>query len=102
MSVVNVCVHNVVRYRLRSRCATCPNTAWLLFFGFSIAIVAAVAAAVYLSKKRINMAGLSIGVVRALEPSPPCRHHEHRRPAVSCAPSHPVLHRTVCVCACLP
>jgi hypothetical protein len=50
-------------YRLRSRCATCPNTAWLLFLGFSLALVCAVAAAVYLSKKRINMAGLSIGVV---------------------------------------
>jgi hypothetical protein len=50
-------------YRLRSRCATCPSTAWLLFLAFSFAIVAGVAAAVYLSKKRINMAGLSIGVV---------------------------------------
>ncbi len=52
------------RYRLRSRCTTCPSTAWLLFLAFSLAIVAGVGAAVYLSKKRINMAGLSIGVVR--------------------------------------
>ncbi len=50
-------------YRLKAACAPCPNTAWLLFLGFSLAIVAAVGAAVYLSKKRINMAGLSIGVV---------------------------------------
>ncbi len=52
-------------YRLRGRCAKCPDTAWLLFLGFALAIVAAVAAAVYLSGKRINMAGLSIGVVSA-------------------------------------
>ncbi len=52
-------------YRLRGRCAKCPDTAWLLFLGFALAIVAAVAAAVYLSGKRINLAGLSIGVVSA-------------------------------------
>jgi hypothetical protein len=51
-------------YRLRGKCASCPNTAWLLFFGFAVVITAAVAAAVYLAGKRINMAGLSIGVVR--------------------------------------
>lgn len=51
-------------YRLRSKCHTCPNTAWLLFLSFSIAIVAAVAAAIYLNSKRINLAGLSVGVVR--------------------------------------
>jgi hypothetical protein len=45
----------------------CPNNAWLLFLGFAGAIVACVAAAVYLSKKRINMAGLSVGVVRSLQ-----------------------------------
>ncbi len=53
-------------YRLASKCVKCPNTAWLLFLSFAIAIVAAVAAAVYLSKKRVNLAGLSVGVVRAL------------------------------------
>jgi hypothetical protein len=52
-------------YRLRSKCATCPNTAWLLFLLFAIAVLAAVTGAVYLSKKRINMAGLSVGVVRS-------------------------------------
>jgi hypothetical protein len=55
-------------YRLRGKCASCPNTAWLLFFGFALAILAAVAAAVYLAGKRINMAGLSIGVVRCAVP----------------------------------
>ncbi len=52
-------------YRLRGRCAKCPDTAWLLFLGFALAVIAAAAAAVYLSGKRINMAGLSIGVVSA-------------------------------------
>jgi hypothetical protein len=51
-------------YRLRSKCRTCPNTAWLLFLSFVIAIVTAVAAAIYLNNKRINLAGLSVGVVR--------------------------------------
>jgi hypothetical protein len=51
-------------YRRRAKCTTCPNTAWLLFLGFALMIIGAVAAAVYLSKKRINMAGLSVGVVR--------------------------------------
>ena len=47
-------------YRLKGRCASCPNTAWLLFLLFS---AVAVVGAVYLSKKRINMAGLSVGVL---------------------------------------
>ncbi len=51
-------------YRRSGECHTCPNTAWLLFLSFALAIVAAVAAAVYLSKKRVNLAGLSVGVVR--------------------------------------
>jgi hypothetical protein len=50
-------------YRLRSKCTKCPNTAWLLLLLFSLAILTAVTAAVHLSKKRINMAGLSVGVV---------------------------------------
>ena len=50
-------------YRLSGTCHKCPNTAWLLFLLFSLAIVAAVAVAVYLSKKKINFAVLSIGVV---------------------------------------
>jgi hypothetical protein len=52
-------------YQRKGKCAKCPDTAWLLFLGFALAIVAAVGAAVYLSGKRINMAGLSIGVVSA-------------------------------------
>jgi hypothetical protein len=44
-------------------CIRCPNTAWLLFLSFSFAIVAFVAMGVWLSKKKINLAGLSIGVV---------------------------------------
>ena len=48
---------------MKGRCASCPNTAWLLFLLFSAAILVAVVGAVYLSKKRINMAGLSVGVV---------------------------------------
>ncbi len=51
-------------YLRNGRCKFCPNTAWLLFLMFAIAIVSAVAAAVYLSKKRVNLAGLSVGVVR--------------------------------------
>jgi hypothetical protein len=51
-------------YRLKGACASCPNTAWLLFLLFFLAIVGFVGAGVYLSKKRINLTGLSIGVVR--------------------------------------
>ena len=51
-------------YRLNGGCKKCPGTAWLLFLAFSVAILVSVAAAVYLSKKKINFAGLSIGVVR--------------------------------------
>ena len=56
-------VCSVGSYRLKGACKTCPNTAWLLFLGFALVIVGAVALAVYLSKKKINFAGLSIGVV---------------------------------------
>ena len=48
---------------MKAKCTLCPNTAWLLFLLFSVAILVAVVGAVYLSKKRINMAGLSVGVV---------------------------------------
>ncbi len=57
---------NVGSYRLRAECHTCPDTAWLLFLSFALAIIAAVAAAVYLSKKRVNLACLSVGIVRWL------------------------------------
>ena len=50
--------------RLNGQCHACPNTAWLLFLLFAIALVALVALSVYLSKKRLNLAGLGIGVVR--------------------------------------
>ena len=56
-------------YRLRLMCKPCPNTAWLLFLLFAVAIIAAAAAAMFLSKTRINFAGLGIGVVRVLERS---------------------------------
>jgi hypothetical protein len=66
-------------YRRGGRCKLCPRTAFLLFLGFALAIVTAVAVAVYLSKKRINLAGLSVGVVRTrcplLAPYPPCSPH---------------------------
>ena len=52
-------------YRLRLECRPCPNTAWLLFLLFAVALVAAAAAAMYLSKTKINFAGLGIGVVSA-------------------------------------
>ena len=55
-------------YRLRLECKLCPNTAWLLFLLFAIAIVAASAAAMYLSKTKINFAGLGIGVVSTVAP----------------------------------
>ena len=51
-------------YRLNGGCASCPNTAWLLLLSFFLAVVGCVALAVYLSSKKINFAGLSIGVVR--------------------------------------
>ena len=50
-------------YRLNGGCKTCPNTAWLLFLAFFGAIIVCVALAVWLSSKKINFAGLSIGVV---------------------------------------
>ena len=52
--------------RLRNVCVPCPNTAWLLFLIFALALIALVAISVYLSKKRLNLAILGIGVVRAL------------------------------------
>ena len=50
-------------YRLRGECKGCPNTAWLLFVSYPLGILAAVLLAMYLSAKRINMSGLSLGVV---------------------------------------
>ncbi len=50
--------------RLRTKCHKCPNTAWALFLLFSFGLVALVALSVYLSKKRLNLAVLGIGIVR--------------------------------------
>jgi hypothetical protein len=53
-----------VCFRYRGRCKVCPNTAWLIFLAFFIALASLVAASVYMSKRRINLAALGIGVVR--------------------------------------
>ena len=50
--------------RQNGTCHQCPNTAWLLFLMFSLALVAIVTLAVYLSKKRLNLAAMGIGIVR--------------------------------------
>ena len=49
--------------RLRGKCHMCPNTAWLLFLLFALGLVFLVAVSVYLSRKRLNLAVLGIGVV---------------------------------------
>ncbi len=53
------------RRRVRDVCKKCPNTAWLLFLMFALVLIALVAISVYLSKKRLNLAILGIGVVSA-------------------------------------
>ncbi len=50
--------------RLREKCRKCPNTAWLLFLLFSVGLVCLAPVSVYLSRKRLNLAVLGIGVVR--------------------------------------
>lgn len=50
------------RYRLRQDCLECPNLAWLIFVGFGVGMVSIVAFAYFLNKRRVNLAGLSIGV----------------------------------------
>ncbi len=50
--------------RFRGGCRRCPDTAWLLFLLFTIGLLALVSLSVYLSKKRLNLAVLGIGVVR--------------------------------------
>ncbi len=49
--------------RLKTKCHGCPDTAWLLFLLFAIGLVVLVALSVYLSKKRLNLSVLGIGVV---------------------------------------
>jgi hypothetical protein len=74
------CFPRLVFCRLRGKCAMCPNTAWLLFLGFFIVIAVLVAASLYISKRRVNLAGLGIGVVS----------HRHHVVIVSCvAGLHP-------------
>lgn len=55
----------VQHYRLQGQCAKCPNTAWLLILGAILVVALLFSVSIYLSRKRINLAGLSIGVVRS-------------------------------------
>ncbi len=50
-------------HRVKGRCVACPSTEWLLFLVFAAACVVLGAAGVYIRKKRISLAGLSVGVV---------------------------------------
>ncbi len=50
-------------HRVKGRCVACPSTEWLLFVVFAAVCVVLGAAAVYIRKKRISLAGLSVGVV---------------------------------------
>ena len=56
---------SLVHFRLRARCKACPNTAWLLFLMFALGLMFLVGLSVYLSRKRLNLAVLGIGVVSA-------------------------------------
>jgi hypothetical protein len=58
---VHMCT--VPGFRLYGVCKPCPNTAWLLFLIAAILLIAIVAASVYLSKRRLNLAVLGIGMV---------------------------------------
>lgn len=49
-------------YRLQQQCKACPNTAWLLIPLVVIGVLVVMGVMVWLSKRRINLAGLSIGV----------------------------------------
>ena len=62
-----LCVVSMVEPLVRSHdiCKPCPNTAWLLFLMFALAIIGLVAVSVYLSRKRLNLSILGIGVVRS-------------------------------------
>ena len=50
-------------YRLSGQCRPCPDTAWLLFLFASVAILILVLVSVYLSRRRLNLAVLGIGMV---------------------------------------
>ncbi len=53
-------------YRFGGSCKSCPDTAWLMFLFASVAILTLVALSVYLSKRKLNLAVLGIGMVSAL------------------------------------
>ena len=48
--------------RLNGLCPRCPANAWLLPLSLAIVAVLALVAAVYFNRKKLNIAGLSIGV----------------------------------------
>jgi hypothetical protein len=56
----------LVSCRSKGECVPCPNTAWLLLLMFLLALGTFVLGAVYLSRKRLNLAALGIGLVSAL------------------------------------
>ncbi len=60
----NAIVDMFLLFRLRNYCEPCPNTAWLLFLMFALALIVLVGISMYLSKKRLNLAILGIGIVR--------------------------------------
>jgi hypothetical protein len=49
-------------YRLEGMCEPCPELAWLIIPGFLLALMALLAVAMYLQKKNVQLAGLSVGV----------------------------------------
>ena len=49
-------------FRLRQDCPPCPDLAWLFFVGFGVGLLSIVGFAYFLNKRRVNLAGLSIGV----------------------------------------
>ncbi len=49
-------------YRLQQLCKACPNTGWLLILGVFVIVLCLIGLSVFLTKKRINVAGMSIGV----------------------------------------
>ena len=63
---LSVCLATLFVCRSKGYCKPCPNSAWLLFVLFAVVLVVLVALSVYLSKKRLNLAILGIGVVRGM------------------------------------
>ena len=52
-------------YRFSGLCKPCPNTAWLMFLLATVVILLLVVVSVYLGRRRLNLAVLGIGMVRA-------------------------------------